>query len=166
MGSSSIYCPAPTLSFGSVVYRAGCESIPIGYNCRLGLELGLAAILESGSGFVIQWHCLVLRAGGCSRPTMILLRSSALHIRIEIGGKLEIHIAHINGSYGEKLSCLIDSPGKRNNDFLDSLEGAQREIYSCRFTSLKAHTFATQDYRGITQDFTPSNQHKQKRHGA
>ena len=43
---------------------------------------------------------------------MILLINYALRIRTEIRGQLEIHIAHINGSYGEKLSFLIDSPGK------------------------------------------------------
>jgi hypothetical protein len=143
MGSSRTCCPTRALSFDSVAYRAGCESMPIGYNCRLCLELGLAAVLKSGSAFVVRWHCLVLRGGGCSRPTMMLLGSCALRIGTEIGWKPEIHMAHINGSHGEKLSCLIDSPGKRNDDFLGSLEGAQREIYTCPFTSPKAHICRT-----------------------
>jgi hypothetical protein len=112
MGSSRTCCPARTLSFDSVIYRAGCESMPIDYNCRLGFELGLAAVLKSGSGFVVQWYCLVLRGGGCSRPVMMLLRSCALRIGTEIGWKPEIHMAHINSSHGEKLSFLIDSPGR------------------------------------------------------
>jgi hypothetical protein len=113
MGFSKICCPSRTLSFDPVVYRAGSESMPIGYNCKFGLGLGLAAVLKSGSGFVVQWHCPVWRGGGCtSRPAMMLLRSCALRIGTEIRRKPEIHIAHINGSHGEKLSFLIDSPRK------------------------------------------------------
>jgi hypothetical protein len=95
--------PARTLSLDSVVYRAGCESVPIGYNCRLGLELGLAALLMSGAGFVVQWHCLVLRGGGCSRPAIVLLGTCALRSGTKIGWEPEIHMAHINGSHGENL---------------------------------------------------------------
>jgi hypothetical protein len=112
MVSSRTCCPTCTLSFDSVVCRAGCESLLIGYNYRLGLELRLTAVLKSRSRFVVQWHCLVLRDRGYSRPVMILLRSCMLRIRAEIRRKPEIHIVHINSSHSEKLYFLIDSPRK------------------------------------------------------
>jgi hypothetical protein len=66
----------------------------------------------SASGFFVQWHFLISRVSGCSRPAMVLLRSCAMRNMTEIGRKPEIHMAHINSSHGEKLSLLIDSPGK------------------------------------------------------
>jgi hypothetical protein len=103
-------CLTRTLGFDTVIFRVGWEFVPLGYNCRLGL--GLAAVLKPGTSFLVEWHCLVSRAGSRSRPAMGLLRSSALRIRMEIGWKPEIHMAHINSSHGEKSGLLIDGLGK------------------------------------------------------
>jgi hypothetical protein len=105
-----ILCLTRTLSFDTVVFRVGWEFMQLSCNCRPGL--GLAAVLKYGSGFLVQWHSLISRADGCSRPVMALLRSCALRIRTEIGRKPEINMAHVNSSHSEKIRFLIDSPGK------------------------------------------------------
>jgi len=85
--------------------------MPSSYNHSLGLEL--AAVLKSRSGFVVQWHCLVLRGGGCSRPAMMLLKSCALRIGTEIGWKPEIHMTHINSAMiGASNYCCLRNHSK------------------------------------------------------
>lgn len=75
------------------MYRAASKSLSINYYYRLGpevgLKVGLAAVLKSGSGLVLLWHCLVLQGGRCNRPTIVLLGSCALCVGTEIGMQKE-----------------------------------------------------------------------------
>lgn len=100
-----------TSSFDCAVPEAGCESRPIGYNLRLWLEigLGLAGVLMPGPSFIVQWHCLVLRSGGCTRPAIVLLGSIALGFGTRIGRVPEIHTTHINNSHGKYSNFSKDS---------------------------------------------------------